>query len=406
MKKIAIFSTMSLLLLSGCGGDNSNSIRTENRSSYITIKGDGVNETLKFDDSQLTYKISAVGNQPITTVSFANKDGSDSSLVELNSGNKAQLAMLFKDTGTKDVKFVFCFPPYDCSSNTIYSIKDLNHQKQIQVILKDAPNQYYRGDASELTGFNDLKSVLITGELNYFAQSNWPIFQSNRFPILKVRGKVIYDSEEYYVESYGEFDTFLEGKLYWTDKKLVLKNEDKTIYLSIRKYNNTYSENAISITVSDDADTYTISNLVSEIWSNSNEGFELNLDNLILKSYTEKTKILSSNIYVPFDQYNLTLNQSIQLVPIQKNAYVQTINDQKIYQMSFKNNETFQINQEFKGHLSLTYMQGEDTISCGDRNTSCKGLSVDNLKQNFTFDNVKIGSDTINGNFYFAGVFQ
>lgn len=406
MKKIAIFSIMSLLLLSGCGGDNSDSIRTENRSSYITIKGDGVNETLKFDDSQLTYKISAVGNQPITSASFANKDGSDSSVVELNSGNKAKLAMLFKDTGTKDVKFVYCFHPYDCPSNTTYSIKDLNQQKQIQVILKDAPNQYYRGDASELTGFNNLKSVLIAGELNYFAQSNWPIFQSKRFPFLPIQGGIIFDNQEYNIESYAEFDQLLEDKLYSTERQLILKYKDKTIFLYVKKYNDDYLENAVSISVSDNSSTYSVLDLPNKIWSNSKAGFELNLDNIILKSTNDKTKMFSSNVYMPFDQYNLTLNQSTQLVPIQKNAYVQTINDQKIYQVSFEKNETLQINQEFKGHLSLTYMQGEDTISCGDRNTSCKGLSVDNLKQNFTFDNVQIGSDTINGNFYFAGVFQ
>ena len=156
----------------------------------------------------------------------------------------------------------------------------------------------------------------------------------------------------------------------------------------------------------DGTDTYTISDLANEIWSNSNKGFELNLDNIILKSDAEKIKILSSNVYVPFDQYNLTLNQSIQLVPRYKSTYAQTINDQKMYQIEFENYGELTINQEIKGHLSLVYTQGEDTVLCGDRNTSCKGLSVDHLKQNFTFNSVKIGSDTINGNFYFAGVFQ
>ncbi|ELW82347.1 MULTISPECIES: hypothetical protein [Acinetobacter] len=407
MKKIVMYSTVSLLLLSGCGGsDNSDSIGTANHSSYITIKGEGINQTLNFDDSQLTYKISAIGNQPITSASFANKNGSDFSVVELNHGNKAKLAMLFKDFDTQDVKSIFCFPLYDCSSNTSYSIKELNQKKHIQVIFKDAPNQYYRGDASELKDFNGFKSVLITGELNYFAQSNWPIFQTNRFPIVKVQGKVIYDSEEYNIESYAEFDTRLEGKLYWTDKELVLKKDDKTIFLLIRKYHNTYSENAISIRVSDGTDTYTISDLANEIWSHSNKEFELNLDNIILKSDAEKIKTLSANVYVPFDQYNLILNQSTQLVPRYKNTYAQAINDQKMYQIYFENYGELTINQEIKGHLSLVYTQGEDTVLCGDRNTSCKGLSVDHLKQNFTFNSVKIGSDTINGNFYFAGVFQ
>ncbi|KAF1027286.1 MAG: hypothetical protein GAK29_00798 [Acinetobacter bereziniae] len=160
--------------------------------------------------------------------------------------------------------------------------------------------------------------------------------------------------------------------------------------------------------MSDGTDTYTISDLANEIWSNSSKGFELNLDNIILKSDTEKIKIkiLSSNVYVPFDQYNLILNQSTQLLPIYKHTYAQTTNDQKMYQIDFENYGMLTINQEIKGHLSLVYTQGEDTVSCGDRNISCKGLSVDQLKQNFTFNNVKIGSDTINGNFYFAGVFQ
>jgi hypothetical protein len=407
MKKIMMYTAVSLLLLSGCGGsDNSDSIGTANHSSYLTIKGEGINQTLNFDDSQLTYKISAIGNQPITSASFANKNGSDSSVVELNSGNKAKLAILFKDFDTQDVKFIFCFPSYDCSSNTSYSMKELNQQKQFKVILKNAPNKYYRGDSSKSKDFNDFKSVLITGELNYFAQSNWPIFQTNRFPIVKVQGKVIYDSEEYNVESYAEFDTRLEGKLYWTDQELVLKKDDKTIFLSIRKYHNTYSEHAISIRVSDGTDTYTISDLANEIWSNSNKGFELNLDNTILKSDAEKIKILSSNVYVPFNQYNLILNQSTQLVPMYKHTYAQTINDQKMYQIYFENYGMLTINQEIKGHLSLVYTQDENTVLCGDRNISCKGLSVDHLKQNFTFNNVKIGSDTINGNFYFAGVFQ
>ncbi|MDQ9817839.1 hypothetical protein RFY44_02985 [Acinetobacter bereziniae] len=128
MKKIVMYSAVSLLLLSGCGGSD-NSIGTANHSSYITIKGEGINQTLNFDDSQLTYKISAIGNQPITSASFANKNGSDFSAVELNHGNKAKLAMLFKDFDTQDVKFIFCFPLYDCSSNTNYSIKELNQKK-------------------------------------------------------------------------------------------------------------------------------------------------------------------------------------------------------------------------------------------------------------------------------------
>lgn len=145
-----MYTAVSLLLLSGCGGsDNSDSIGTANHSSYLTIKGEGINQTLNFDDSQLTYKISAIGNQPITSASFANKNGSDSSVVELNSGNKAKLAILFKDFDTQDVKFIFCFPSYDCSSNTSYSMKELNQQKQFKVILKDAPNKYYRGDSSK-----------------------------------------------------------------------------------------------------------------------------------------------------------------------------------------------------------------------------------------------------------------
>ncbi|RZG80650.1 hypothetical protein EXE10_13885 [Acinetobacter sp. WCHAc060033] len=410
MKKIAVSSLLSMFVLAGCGGsDHSDSSKVDNDSSYLIVKGNGISETMKFDESKLEYTIVATGNQPISLGSF-NAIGEvypAFTNVEFNKDNKVKLTMAYTKAGINQAKLVICFPNFNCSSNSTYSITDLNQKKKIQVTLVDAPNQFYMGDSShQITDLSELKNVTVSGKLNYYSESNWPIFQSNRFPAIPIQGKIIFDKDEYQIQRYEEVDSTYENQVLRTERSLILKNGDKSIFLTIIKTYNTTSENDIAIVISTDTDTYRITDLPNEIWSTSTQGLQLNLNSLELKNSNDQMKILSSNAFVPFDQSNLILNNMNKLSLINSNVQAYTRNDQKLYELGFKEQGNLTIIQEFKGHLSATLTQGETTYHCGDRNTACTGLTVDNSKQNFTFNNVKIGSNTINGTYYFAGVFE
>lgn len=408
MKKMMVFSMVGLLMLSGCGGnDHSDTTKTEDESSYLIVKGEGIDENIKIDESNLEYIVTAIGNQPIAWASFNVKGdiNSASSEVNFDKNNSAKLSM-FSIIKDKVSKSLFCLTNFECYKNTTYSVTDLNQQKKIQVSFDHAPYQFYVGDPINIKDISDLKSATITGKLNYYAQSNWPIFQTNRFPYLPTKGTVNIGGEEYLVKNFEQTDSTFQNEIFWTERKFTLKNGAKTAYLIVAKSYNNPSSNAVSITVYDDIDTFYSSDLPNEIWSDSTQEMQLNLEGITVTSDKGVIKKITSSLNFPHDQANLVINNTNQLSLLKMNSVAYVQNDQKKYDLSFKDQSLLTIIQEMNGHYTVYYSGIDINGTCGDLNTVCEGLSVDNKKQNFTFNNVKIGSNTLNGTYYFAGVFE
>ncbi len=130
----------------------------------------------------------------------------------------------------------------------------------------------------------------------------------------------------------------------------------------------------------------------------------------LINQNDQSEKTLNSNVIIPINESKLTINSRLADVQyINNRDSASAINDQKKYHLNFntyEQNYYISIVQELKGHVSLEYKLDGKLYKCGDQNNICKGLTTDIKKQNFTFNSVKLGSNTLNGTLYIAGVLE
>ena len=123
------------------------------------------------------------------------------------------------------------------------------------------------------------------------------------------------------------------------------------------------------------------------------------------------SKNFNANIKIPRSNAKLTLNEKIlETIPVGSSFMVRAANDRKSYYLGISGNDKYselEIIQELKGHISLKFLNdGIENATCGDRNTPCDGVTYDEQLQTFTFKNVKLGVENLNGTVFFAGILR
>ena len=134
---------------------------------------------------------------------------------------------------------------------------------------------------------------------------------------------------------------------------------------------------------------------------------DLNLSNVQVTDHNVQ-KSLNANIKILRSYAKLTLNgEAIDEIQVGSQFSTHVKNDRKIFSVYMnraKNIAGLDVIQELNGHVSLQYSFLSDKFTCGDRTNKCQGVTYDEQAKNFTFNNVKIGNETLNGTIYFAGV--
>lgn len=87
---------------------------------------------------------------------------------------------------------------------------------------------------------------------------------------------------------------------------------------------------------------------------------------------------------MPRHTSNMQVNDENVLLSTSNIDFAYVINDRKIYAINLKNYSSsyfLNIIQEFNGNLSIESIDGESKVTCGDRNNSCLGLSMNSDKK-------------------------
>lgn len=412
MKNI-IVGFLSIVVLSGCGKDSEKEQVIENNESVLLIKGDGVDEKIIINSDYINYNFSAYDNNSYFSILFGNKDN-----------KPIQYGSITLDQTTKAVSLdsllmvrdgLFCPPLLACTENTIYNIESKNGINDIKINFKNSANVFFKNlnienDTTEFTKV----PVVVNGQFKTSVPQSWPIFQTQRFPIYETEGSFYFDDTKYEVSSIESPNLKYEnGKLISQSIPIQLNSNIGTLNLTIIKrydisneYDNVFLEikagNFYSGKIS----------LSNEKWIDDGNLIFLDFINVgIVDQTTGQSKNLNTNIKIPRSYAKLTLDGSkLDITPVGSSYIAKAWDDQKMYLIgSYRDNRYSELSiiQELKGHISLKYsIDGSNDITCGDRQKSCEGITFDTQRKNFSFNNVKLGVNTLNGTFYFAGILK
>lgn len=143
-------------------------------------------------------------------------------------------------------------------------------------------------------------------------------------------------------------------------------------------------------------------------WNEGGKILSINIEKLILVNReNSKTKILDLKFNIPRSTSNLTINNEKILILRQDYIFAYVINDQKKYAITLvgqAGNYPLEIIQEFNGNITIETIKENEKIVCGGRYKPCLGVSMENDKKTFRFNNVKLGKDVLDGTIYIPGV--
>nr|WP_174506543.1 hypothetical protein [Acinetobacter sp. Marseille-Q1620] len=215
MKKIMILPVIGCLSFSGCGGDASSDLMTDvKQTSYLMIKGEGIDEEIDIVQDKTTFDLGANGNEPLSYI-FLNLNQNNPPLIGgisySSKENKTSLDF-FTYEKNGEIWGLSCFPLSICTSNSTLKIEEKGSDSLVNVQFNGANNSLVKnfiingGDPSKLI------PVKVLGNISYLAPSLWPVFQKNRFPKLDISGKTLFDDEEYLLENIEKTKSIIEGK--------------------------------------------------------------------------------------------------------------------------------------------------------------------------------------------------
>ncbi len=409
MKKICI-SFLSLLMLSGCNDDNKENTSLINR---LSIKGEGISETIILNKNNMNYDFVAYENDSYFSILFDSKERKPIQYGHITLDQATKHGSL--DTLLRVEDGINCPPLLKCTENTSYDLESKNGLNFIKVNFKDAPNFFYKPKSSESSSDEFIRiPVVINGQFSANAPMNWPIFQIQRFPEYSTEGSFNFDGKAYVVKYIGIPDFQYEnGELKSETISILLKSSIDTLNLVVTKrfdisdqydnvfvsiYNNDFSSSSLPIS--------------HDSWQDDGNLIYLDLINVgMVDQNSGEIKNLNTNVKIPRSNAKLTLNgHKLETTPVGSSFMARAANDQKFYYIgSMYNNKNSEllIIQELKGHISLKFLvDGIENSTCGDRNTICEGVTYDGQGKNFTFKNVKLGAESLNGTVYFAGVLK
>lgn len=410
MKKMCI-GLLSLLILYGCKDEAKTNKESLINQNNLFIQGEGISEQITLDMKNMNYDFVAYDNGADFSILFQSKEG-----------KPVQYGQITLDQATKhsslDVLFraadgVNCPPLLVCTENTSYDLESKDGLNFIKINFKDAPNFFLKPKNTESSSIEFTQiPVLINGQFSVNAPMNWPIFQTQRFPKYYAEGSFNFDGKAYDVSSIDSPSFRYEnGELKSESISIHFKSSIDTLDLVITKrfdisdqydnvfvqiYNDDFSSSSLPIS--------------NETWQDGGNLIQLGLLNVGLADRNSTNlKTLNANIKIPRSYAKLTLSgNKLLITPVDNPFMAKTENDRKIYFISANINNEYaelQIIQELKGHVSVNFaIDGGDNLTCGDRSSACEGITFDEQRKNFTFNNVKLGSENLNGKVYFAGV--
>lgn len=387
------------------GGSNSTQLTTP-AANVLTVKGTGVDKQETITVAKKDILISAIGNQPIQLIEFYEKPESYDwyGRIRLNTdSNKAQLEKLAFDNSNR--AFLSCSPDGCPESNSIYSLQGGTQQSILSIHFDQEPNHYRQG------GTNTVKPVEVSGELKFGIPANWPILQTNRFPVANVQGQLLWNGQPYRVsgQPFSERDRFTNQLVH----RVQLAGNNGSIELTIKEL----SATAFKVSVTEGNITYfTNLGLSKSPWQQTQQEIKLDFFLLLPFELTDEAgekpaKTLTGNLKIPNMVWNVALNGEVPDLVELVGGFSE--NDSKYYALnlialdgSTRRSTYLEIRQELDGHLWLDYYGGEDSPSCGSPTTACAGLTVDADKKTYRFNNVRLGDHTLNGGLYIPGVFE
>ncbi|WP_213071133.1 hypothetical protein [Acinetobacter sp. 2JN-4] len=417
--KLISISVLTVFLITGCGSDKKVGGSVE--KNILTIQAEEFNDKIKLNLKVGNYSLSAKGNDPDVTLSFWEFDKlndffyGDLRLIAEN--KKASFATLAWGSNYK-YSFLFCISYLECADNTSYRFDEVG--RKLKVSFKKNSNQLIR-DYVEEAERESARAIpaTISGDLEFKIPSNWLAFNKNRFPEIKKKGSLKFDDQTYQLSVIDSDVVFYRdgsGEYISSVDHLNFKNDEETISIHIYQgvaESNSFKDTRLEIInynkkgkLNFSFDDFVPASFIS--WTDNGKILSINMENL--KLYDKErdiNKILNINFDIPRNISNLSLNNENVLLSTSRIDFAYVINDQKIYAINLKNySESYFLNiiQEFNGNLSIESVDGESKITCGDRNNSCLGLSINSDKKTFKFDNVKLGKDVLNGTIYIAGV--
>ncbi len=399
----------------------------------LTIKGHNINEQVGILPNQSRISIVTPENDPVSTLAFASSNV-EGSVAFAATGNKASLSSLQIGRGSTG-KTLTCAVT-GCIEQSTYQWLSDTASKTLKLSINAEPKRL----RYTLSGVKQDVPVKVSGALQLSAPANWPVWQTNRFPLSMEQGKLMFDGKKYTIKRIVfphlvELDT--DGPTEYFDLWAV--NGTDMIHITMEIYygeqapdsSSNESDNHIYLTVSKGKEIYSASlpalpdtsswdGPIQDYWVNSGKTASIKFDRVNLSSKADgQTKVLDSSLEVPtFDQTKLKVEgESLPYGIALREISARAENDRKIYTL-FGDDAAYtydaedvelSVVHELKGHLSLKYIQDGDfgfTATCGDRDSMCAGLSLDVDQKTYRFNKVKLGSLTLNGSLYIPGVFR
>ncbi|MFV5630668.1 hypothetical protein [Acinetobacter oleivorans] len=414
--KIGLLSTIFLI---GCGEDSQ---REENQyeKNILRVEAKNFNDKVNLNVKEEEYSLSADGNNPDVTLHFNKSDKTDfpiyGVLKLLGENKKASFSTLGWLNKDKNISFLFCIDYANCSSNTEYSFDNIG--RKLNVRFKNNFNNLFE-NYLEGSGLEKTIPAMITGDLELKIPSNWLAFKKDRFPKKDGIGNLKVDSQIYKLSEMNSDINFYKdanGEYIGSVDQLNFKKGDDSVNIEIYKgiedsqsfkdirlkiYN--YNKNNESFFLFDD--------LIPDSFVSWNEGgkiLSINIEKLILVNReNSKTKILDLKFDIPRNTSNLTINNEKILILRQDYSFAYVINDRKKYAITLvgpAGNYPLEIIQEFNGNITIETIKENEKIVCGGRYKPCLGVSMENDKKTFRFNNVKLGKDVLDGTIYIPGV--
>lgn len=410
MKKICI-GFLSLLILNGCKNDEKTNEESLINQNNLFIKGDGISKQVVFDTGNTNYDFISYDNDPHFYINFRSKELTPIfyGIIHLDqtTKNSSLETLILDEVGLR------CLPLFGCKENTSYDLQSKNGLNFIKINFKDSANFLLKplDPESYPYEFNQIP-VLINGQFSVNAPMSWPIFQTQRFPKYTAQGTFNFDGKTYDVSTINlprfnyenselkskSISIYLESSLdtlhLVVTKRFDISDQYDNVFIEI--YNEDFSSSSLPIS--------------KESWQDEGNLIALGLNNVMLRDRnSSNVKSLNANIQFPRSHAKLTFNgNKLNIIPVGSSFLAMTENDQKMYQIgTYINNKDAELKiiQELKGHISLKLkVYDSDTFSCGDRDSPCEGITFDEPLKNFIFNNVKLGSENLNGTVYFAGV--
>lgn len=414
--KLIRFAVLGVIFFTGCGSDSKKEeISVE--KNILTIQAEGFSDKVNVDLKEGDYSLSAKGNESDVSLSFRKlKGGNDilyGDLRLLASEHKAGFAIL----AWGDYRVLFCISYLECVDNTEYRFDRIN--RKLTVSFKNNNNRLFKNYLEDGGNWNKSVPAIISGDLVFKMPSNWLAFNKNRFPEISSDKSLKLADKTYQISEISSDIAFYKddnGRYIGSIDQLDFENAEEVVSLHIYhgiENSSSFKDTRLEI-FNYNKNGENIFSFVDSIPSsfiklnNSGEILSFNIKNLNLYFQEQGiTKTLDLNFTIPRHTSNMQVNDENVLLSTSNIDFAYVINDRKIYAINLKNYYSsyfLNIIQEFNGSLSIESIDGESKVTCGDRNNSCLGLSMNSDKKTFKFDNVKLGGDVLNGTIYIAGV--